>query len=262
MSSAGDYDPMRMLVTVKAYPRPSRSLQETVCIAGITDDSRLVRWYPVTYRQLPRELQFNKYDWVEAMVTKGSKDHRAETFVPDIATIKVIGKTSDWSERCNLVLPLVDSSIEALKQTERSLGLIRPAQIMDFIVEPDDQDWKPRQKVAMSQQNLVTPVPFKPLEKVPFKFYYHFRCDDPACKKGHKLQLVDWEVYQAYRKWRSRAGSQEQLHQMLKEKFLTEFTVDRDTHFYVGTALAQHHYKQYMVIGVFYPPRTRQLSLL
>lgn len=243
----------RILVAVKSYPRPSRTWQETDCVAGITEDRQWIRLYPVMFRQLPPEQQFSKYEWIEANLARSPRDYRAETVVPDHDSIKVLGKMKDWSHRRSFILPLLDPSLEAIQATSRSLGLIKPREVLDFEIEPDTGDWTPEQKRSLLQGTLFAPAPAKPLEKIPFKFYYRFRCHDESCR-GHRLQLIDWEVFQAYRSWRHSAGSEHELMAKLKDKFLTDFMAGRDTHFFLGTALQQHHYKTFMVIGVFYPP--------
>jgi hypothetical protein len=52
----------RILITVKAYPNPSRKYGETVCCAGVDlSNSQLVRLYPIKFRDLDEGKQFKKY---------------------------------------------------------------------------------------------------------------------------------------------------------------------------------------------------------
>jgi hypothetical protein len=44
----------RVLITVKTYPNPSKSYQETVCTAGIDEDKNWIRIYPVNFRAKPK----------------------------------------------------------------------------------------------------------------------------------------------------------------------------------------------------------------
>jgi hypothetical protein len=49
----GQEESMRLLVTVKAYPQPSKRYGETVCVAGVRIDTDIPSWvrlYPVAYR--------------------------------------------------------------------------------------------------------------------------------------------------------------------------------------------------------------------
>jgi len=68
----------RVLITVKAYPLPSRSYDELVCTAGITEDSKWVRIYPVPFRFLRDEGQYSKYQWVEIDLEGRQDDFRPE----------------------------------------------------------------------------------------------------------------------------------------------------------------------------------------
>ena len=65
----------------------------------------------------------------------------------------------------------------------------------DLVIEPDDSEWKSEFKNACKQQRFWdTRTKSKELpRKVPFKFQYHFECDDPRCN-GHKMMIEDWEV--------------------------------------------------------------------
>lgn len=247
----------RILITVKSYPRPSQTHGETVCVAGITDDGQWIRLYPVTYRDLPKDQQFSKWDWIEASVTKSKLDYRPESYVADPTTIRRIahvGTKRHWEERRRLVLPHLDQSLEHLKTTNRSLGLIK-AKVTDFIMEPDDTDWSPEKKAALRQRTFFTRREGV-LEKVPFTFKYRFTCPNHSCP-GHTATIVDWEVYQAYRTWRHLYG--QNVGEAMRAKFLTELAEQRDLYLFVGTALKQDRYRVFLVIGLFYPPIVSQV---
>ncbi len=50
-----------VLVIVKVYPSPSIKYGEVVCTAGITNEGKFIRLYPIPYRDLPDEQQFKKF---------------------------------------------------------------------------------------------------------------------------------------------------------------------------------------------------------
>ena len=91
-------DIRRVLVVVKAYPRPSRSMGETECVAGICDN-QWIRLYPVPFRDLASEATFKRWQWITLRVSKSKRDHRTESFVPDCSAIQVAGSVTDWAER-------------------------------------------------------------------------------------------------------------------------------------------------------------------
>jgi hypothetical protein len=56
----------KVLVTVKAYPNPSKKYGETVCVAGIDlGTGKWIRLYPIQYRDLEDEKKFKKYSIIE-----------------------------------------------------------------------------------------------------------------------------------------------------------------------------------------------------
>ncbi|MBU2601515.1 MAG: hypothetical protein KKA32_05020 [Actinobacteria bacterium] len=121
----------RIVVTVKTYPNPSTTYEETVCIAGYDLDlQQFVRLYPVRFRDLPYPRWFKKWEVIEADVTKKAADPRGDTYTPDPATIsKVDGyykgngsRRADWSRRDALVLPLASTLENLAIQADRFEG--------------------------------------------------------------------------------------------------------------------------------------------
>lgn len=91
-------------------------------------------------------------------------------------------------------------------------------------------------------------IPLKPLEKIPFKFSYMFTCDERYCR-GHKLICVDWELGQAYRRWKQKYG--DDCEGKIIERFETDMILTHDTHFFVGTI--HGHPGAWIIVGLFYP---------
>jgi hypothetical protein len=122
----------RVRILVKAFPQHSDKYQETVCCAGVTEDAKLIRLYPITYRRLAKEHQFNRYDVIEAILTKASNDGRPESFRVDHDSIKVIERSTGLSDanKVRLWQPHIVTSLTALEAEHRakgrSLGIIQP----------------------------------------------------------------------------------------------------------------------------------------
>jgi hypothetical protein len=51
----------RVLILCKTYPSPSAKYAETSCVAGMTEDGKLIRLYPVPFRLVSDEQQFKKW---------------------------------------------------------------------------------------------------------------------------------------------------------------------------------------------------------
>ena len=105
----------KVLITVKAYPNPSRKYSETVCVAGIDVDNRQwVRLYPIPFRDLDKDKRFKKYSIIQAKVVKARDDMRLESYKVNIYSIKILDyfDTKDkWTRRKNIVLSNVDKSM-------------------------------------------------------------------------------------------------------------------------------------------------------
>jgi len=246
----------KVLITVKTYPTPSKKYKETVCTAGITEDGQLIRLYPIDYRYKDYDQWYKKYQWVEVKLQKHNKDPRPESFRP-IGEIKIIGKPlstkNKWEERKKYVLSLNKMDmceLELKKQKEISLALIRPKKVLDFFWEKDSNDWDLKQKLILNQLHLFNKN--KPLEKVPYKFKYKFLCNDNRCKE-HTLSIIDWEIYELYRKMKEKYYNEDLALEKVKKRFLNFMFVDgRDTYFFVGTVLK---HGKWLIIGLFYPPK-------
>jgi hypothetical protein len=249
-----------MLVVVKAYPNPSAKYVESSCVAGIRTDTPTSSWlrlYPVHFRDLESDKQFKKYQTITLEVDKGS-DVRPESYRPNTETIAPdvwLDTSNQWVRRRVIVEPMVDASLCAIQReqasTGRSLGAFRPLRVTDFHWETIPASEISDRTARAAQQSLLAPWK-SPLEILPYRFKYRFRCSDRACR-GHDMTCVDWEVGQAFRRFRTEYGEQWALAKM-KEKFLHQMCgPTKDTIFYTGNAFARPNV--FLILGVFWPPR-------
>ncbi|MEA3311559.1 MAG: hypothetical protein U9Q76_05010 [candidate division WOR-3 bacterium] len=183
------------------------------------------------------------------------------------STIKVLehipSTKTGWAERSKYVLPLVSPSMEYLwgqrEKDNTSIGIIKPKEVQDFIIEEDEPDWPEEWKMILKQLNLLGPNR-KPLPKVPFKFSYKFLCDDERCKKGHTMMVSDWEVGALYNNMISKGLKPIEAAAKVRTKFFDQLCSERfNTHFYVGTTL--RHRASWIIIGLFYPKKKKQMGL-
>jgi hypothetical protein len=68
----------RVLITVRTYPVPAKKGIEVSCTAGITDDGKWIRLFPIPYRFLDEDKRFSKYQWIDVDVTKAKDDPRPD----------------------------------------------------------------------------------------------------------------------------------------------------------------------------------------
>ncbi len=248
-----------ILITVKAPPNPSEKHQETNCCAGIDlTTGNWIRLYPIPFRLLEDDKKFPKYSIITVKCGKPHRDKRVESYKVDQDSIKVekiIGTADQWKERKEIVLPTLSPSFCAILaeiSSGKSLGVFKPTDIELTFKKSIVQNEKKHQ--AAYNQLRFFDKKLKPIEQIPFTFYYKFRCHKcPDCP-SHKLKIHDWELNESYRRWRRKYKGEELL-EKIKQKWLNDICGSKkDVYFYVGNIW--RHPKQFMVLGVFYPPKS------
>ena len=248
----------KLLIVVKSYPLPSNKYNELVCTAAVDETGQFHRLYPVSYRYMPWDQWYAKYQWVEVELKRNPTDPRPESYRPEDATFVKIGaplstENGSWNERRRYVLAQGAQTMCALEQQSqrvKSLGIVRPLTVKRMLSEPTDREWKSRWVKNLDQLKLFEPER-KRLEKIPYKFSYEFLCEEPGCR-GHRMMIEDWEVGQLYLKMRDLYDEPTAVDKV-KQKFFTQMcAATRDTHFFVGTVLEMN---TWVVLGVFWPKR-------
>ena len=258
-----DFRQKRILITIKAYPRPSYSYGETVCCAGIDVDSqKWIRLFPIDFRDLDSNKKFRKYSIIEAACARPSDDPRPESHRIREDSIRILDyidtTPSGWERRKSIVFSLPTKTLCELKRDEEkgntSLGLIKPFD-NTFKIRRRPLEDPEKRKDKYAQLGF-----FKkhraPIEEIPFNFYVHFNCGADQDCSGHELSIIDWEIMQAYRDWQKRYHGEEVLLDKIKERWCDLLNADkRDVFFYVGNQLA--HPKSFMILGIFSPSLKR-----
>lgn len=249
----------RALIVVRTYPTPARKGVEVSCTAAITDAGEWLRLFPVPWRLLPEDQRFRRYQWIEVGVAK-SKDHRPESHKLIVDSIKILQEPlptdNEWRKRKDVIYPLRSQSLCCLKkQLEEhrrpTLGIFRPKKIERLKITPIDPNWTAAQLAALRQGHLFEGKPRVELEKIPYDFQYQFFCDDACCSNGHLMLCTDWEMGEAWRKWRSDYGDSWEA--AFRRRFEEEMINKNDTHFFVGTM--HQHPDVWIIVGLFYPPK-------
>ena len=257
---------MRVLVTVKAYPQPSRTYGETVCVAGVRIDGGPPRWlrlYPVAYRELAFADRFRKYQMLDLKAFRSTSDQRPESYKPNIPSVTLgeeIGTDRGrWTTRWAYLKDLAGATTACelfarqTSPTAPSLGLIRPSIVEDLVVEPNDGFTDDKRRLAeLAAAGDLFKEARAVLEPAPYRLKYRFTCESTACR-GHLQTLIDWEAGQTARSWLADGADPQDLPALLRQKFLNELCAPgRDTYFFLGN---QHqHPRSFLVLGVFWPP--------
>jgi hypothetical protein len=254
----------RVLITVRTYPVPASKTIEASCTGGVTQDRKWIRLFPVPYRFLDEDKRFTKWQWIDVEAIRAIGDPRPESFKLKPDKIQIVGEvgTKDaWRARRDLLKPLLRPSMcqirrERDQRGSPTLGLFKPATIKRLVIEPISDQWTADELQILRQDTLFQKAPKDPLEKIPFNFKYEFRCTDSSCK-GHEMMCTDWEMGQAYRRWRKDYG--DGWEQAFRQRFERDMINKFDTHFFVGTI--HQHPSNWIIVGLFYPPREATADL-
>lgn len=181
----------KILITVKTYPTLSKTYAELVCTAGVNEAGEWRRLYPVQFRQLHKEQQYRKFQWVEADISKSTRDARPESYKVLQETLKVVDeplfrKEKVRKERRISFAANVQSYDDMVHLTslahknEISLALFQPTEILEFICEPEERDWnfqylqkleKDKQQLNLLKDTSTVEEDFKVVNKLPYKFW-------------------------------------------------------------------------------------------
>ena len=251
----------RILVTVKAYPNPSKKYGETVCCAGIDLKSyQLVRLYPIPFRDLDNDKKFKKYSIIEVDCFPPNDDKRPESFRVNSDSISVVAvidtEKGTWKKRKDIVLKAPVKSMcqvyNDAKDKDLSLGLIKPENVTFEWAKQRLSDKKSRE--ACYAQLTFFNKRKDAIEEIPFNFFYNFRCSGVIDCPGHKLSIIDWEIGQAFRDWRAKYTTEKVLLEKIEQRWLDiANTAKKDFYFYVGNL--KRFRTTFMVLGVFYPKK-------
>lgn len=252
-----------ILVTVKTAPLLYTKYTETVCTAGIREDGRWIRIYPIPYRLLDASQRFHKYQWIEAWVEKDTRDPRPESYKLSgkIKLLKQLDTNNQWEERKEIVLQNVYTNLTKLINEARnpkistSLAVFKPTRIVSFGLKRVDtkQEYVARKK--MLSETLDEKTSGRLAEHVPYTFHYNF-----VDAKGRRssMQILDWEIYQLCRKLMRKYGNRKELLQCHLQRTYFDAFKKRDIHFFLGTT-KQWHIRRgsnpFLIVGIFYPPK-------
>ncbi|HEY3130765.1 MAG TPA: hypothetical protein VGL91_15015 [Acidobacteriota bacterium] len=255
----------KALIVVRTYPIPDKRGVEVSCTAAITEQGEWLRLFPIPYRFLPQDQRFRKYQWIEVSVTKASDDPRPESFRLKRDSIRILSEplSTDnyWQARKDFVFPLKAHCLCCLQRQhdEKSyptLGFFRPKVIERLVIKQEKPNWTQAQQEMLRQGHLFEKGPQTELEKIPYTFRYEFRCEEDTCS-GHTMICTDWEMAQSWRSWKKEYANE--WEDKFRHRYETEMIEKNDTHFYVGTV--KRHPKTWIIVGLFYPPKSLQGGL-
>lgn len=269
----GKWEKRRILIWGKTRPELSTKYRETVCTGGVFEDTRkLVRLYPIPLRYVDDEKVFKKYQWIEVLVTKSTSDVRPESYKVRFDEIQVFdaipAHKGNWNDRAQWVIHdgNVMQSVEELQARQRidhtSLGLIKPAEILNVTAQPFSQEekdafWTHYQE-AISQMDLpldeITGREIKPLRPSDYRFKIRFKCNDPRCESDHSFSILDWEVDALYFNLRQKGDVPDEAAGKVVRKIRDQVCApDKDLYFFLGNISTHPHI--FTIVGFWWPKK-------
>lgn len=250
-----------LLILTKTYPNPSAKYRETTCVAALTDKGEMRRIYPVPFRFLDGNHQFQKWEWIRAKLTRAKDDKRPESFKIDTDSIlrpgKRIGTENKWQERRAWIEPhRVEgfAALEARRQaTGETLGLIRPTRLLQLVITPlKEIDWTDEERVKLLQEGLFDSEAARkraPLKKIPYSFHYEYESVGAESVERQRHMLTDWEVGALFLRCQRDYGKRWET--FFRKKLEEEFAA-KDLMFLMGTV---HRFPdKWLIVGLVYPP--------
>jgi len=185
-----------------------------------------------------------------------------------------IGTSNNWAERREYVLKECFTSMNELislakSNQKKSLATLKPREIIDFIIEDDDRQWKEKW-LAQSKQGKFHEILYSDdcpknrytVLKLPYKYSYLFLSDGDT--KPRKLKIADWELGALFWNCLKKVdGDEKAANRLVRQMYFDTFREKKDLYFFVGTNKINHYRSPnpFMIIGVFYPPKITQTSL-
>lgn len=259
----------RILVLCKTYPSPSGKHVETSCVAGVEEDGRLIRLFPIPFRLIDDDKQFKKWQWVRARIEKARNDRRPESHKVFVDTIVRDGDplptSGRWQARREQLkrVPLFEdfAALNAARQAQGvTLGLVRPSSALKLdITAAERPDWtdEEREKLLQKQRQggLFDDTDARgitQLRKLPFDFHYCYACTEGGQTHEYRHKIVDWEVGALY--WNCRRLYRNNWEPPFRTKLEQELP-ETDLIFLLGNI---HRFpNQWLIVSLIYPPKPR-----
>jgi hypothetical protein len=214
----------------------------------------MLRLFPIRYRNLPTDRQFDRFDLVELDMELPGDDYRPESRHVIEDSIRIVGHGRDLSDAAKVGLwkPFIAPTLKVLheenKATKRSFGIVKPDEgSVKFFVKPAKEvgaDGQALNEAAYRQASLFE-APLAKLPKTEYAFGYRFMSGGHA----HEHLIHDWEVQAAYIAYRRRY--RDQALDVLKREY-GENIPKHNLHFILGTM--KSHPQTFIIIGLLRSP--------
>ncbi len=224
---------------------------------SLTDKGEWRRIYPVPWEAFWKEqaTRFKKKQWIEyELESEKPSDYRPERRKVKWETIRVLGEAP--YAQINGLLGNRVTTIEELESNGpkiKSLGAVKPMQVVDFL--PMDNQQYEKQVYKQAQQTLNGKSAVK-LEIPAYKYQYVFK--DDVSGREHRMLCEDWEVGELYRHCedyhkKGKYANEAEVQAKVREKMMGLLAGKPDCYFIVGSHSV---FPTYMIVGVVYPKKS------
>ncbi len=225
-----------LIVLGRAGPELIQDGRHTVCLGGWSESKGFVRLYP-THKYSDAQ----RWNVVEVPVEQDkSHDWRDESY-------KIQGSKKDWDtlyqkidekrrldkdEQIELIESIPTTCPNRLNEEEKSMGLVKPAEIHDVRIE-EVEDPEPIQTDMQGNK-------LRSKNSYPHKLYIEYTCEDCIAKGNHNQSCIEWGVY---RWWQKNPDKPEQVIENLhlNDENWTKY-------FFVGNQ--KNHARSFLIISV------------
>lgn len=205
-----------VVVLIKAAPQVSKRHGETVCCAGITPYGEWRRLYPVSFRHLPEDRKFRRWDRLNYRWEYPKDDKRKESRRIDAESLTISGKLKREDHWAFLEKAIVDSTTKEAEKNH-SLALLA-VEVEEFFYEKLSEEKYTEKSQKFESLNRLgdlfggeTIANYRPC---PYEFKYKYRCGD-GLRTG---TCQDWEIEATYHRFSREYGEKNALN-MMAERF-------------------------------------------
>lgn len=235
-----------LVVLGRACPEPLKDKRVTVCLGGWSAEFGFVRLYPTRM-----DMKWRNWDIVRVEAEQNPDDTRLESYKIagskdewDIlgSKIEIVGHVESRDERRNLIGNLTDTCVQVINSQRRSLGIVKPAEILKTYFEDNPGYGKVWQ---MGLPGLTELDGVRVKRDFPYEPRIRYRCPECTTSAGyHDQQVLEWGFYQWFLK---EPDKRDQVWENARFG-----RADTDIYLFVGNQFA--HRTSFMVISVLRVP--------
>jgi hypothetical protein len=214
----GSETTLELMVNCKTYPSVSTKYVETVCTGGVQRNGDFVRLYPVPYRFLDTDEQYERWDVIRVRAYRDDQDRRPESWhFEHGTTIERIDHISTERRRWEWMKKTIHDSSSAMDTKGLTNGCVEIEPI-ELYWKADPDDWTAGQRNTIQQGQLFASKTQTQAmaERVPWQFRLNYREKMTGRESGSKV--LAWSYYTGFLRERSNTSNDESALEIIVQK--------------------------------------------